>query len=317
VRILLTGGTGFVGGHAAAALAAAGHGVRALTRGRDDGGVLAAAGAEAVRGTLEDGASLRAAVAGTDAVVHGAGLIKALRPADYHEVNALGTLRLLEACAAAEPRPRRFVLVSSLAAGGPTPGGRPVSHYGASKLRAERIASAFADRMEVVVVRPPAVYGPRDRETLEFFRIAARGLRPRFAGRDLRLVMVHVEDLAAGLAAAAAAPGAAGGTFDLCHPEVLTLGGTMDLMAKALGKAGVALPLPRALVHGAAAVQEAVASITGRIPELSADKAREIGAPAWVADPSAAERALGWRARIAAAEGIPATAAWYRAKGWL
>jgi nucleoside-diphosphate-sugar epimerase len=171
--------------------------------------------------------------------------------------------------------------------------------------------------MEIVVVRPPAVYGPRDRETLEFFRIAARGLRPRLAGRDLRLVMVHVEDLARGIAAALDAPGAAGGTFDLCHPEVLALGGTMDLMARALGRPGVALPIPRALLHAAAAVQEALAQVTGRIPDLSRDKAREIGAPAWIADPAPAARVLGWSARIPAAEGIPSTAAWYRRSGWL
>jgi nucleoside-diphosphate-sugar epimerase len=326
VRILLTGATGFVGGHVAAALASAGHRVRAMTRGRDDGGVLAAAGAETVRGTLEDAASLRAAVDGADAVVHGAGLIKARTPSEYHAVNATGTLRLLEACDAAASPPRRFVLVSSLAAQGPSRSGRPlaegepprpVSHYGASKLRGERIARAFAGRREVVVVRPPAVYGPRDRETLEFFRIAARGLRPRFAGRDLRLVLVHAEDLAAGIAAAAVAPGAAGGTFHLCHPEVLELGAVLDLMGRAVGRAGLALTLPRALVHAASVAAEAAASLTGRIPALSRDKAREIAAPAWVADPGAAERVLGWSARIAAAEGIPATAKWYREKGWL
>jgi len=317
VEILLTGGTGFVGGHAAAALAAAGHRVRALTRGRDDGGVLAAAGAVLVIGSLEDGASLRSAADGAEVVVHAAGLIKARRPSEFHAVNALGTLRLLEACAAAPRPPRRFVLVSSQAAGGPSGRGGPVSHYGASKRRGERIAAAFAGRMEIVVVRPPAVYGPRDRETLEFFRLAARGLRPRFAGRDLRLVMVHAEDLARGIAAAAAAPGAAGGTFDLCHPEILELGTTLDLMARACGRTGVAFPLPRALLHAAAAVQEALAQVTGRIPELSRDKAREIGAAAWLADPAPAARVLGWTARIPAAEGIPSTAAWYRGRGWL
>ena len=326
MRILLTGGTGFVGGHAAGRLAAAGHRVRALTRGRDDGGVLAAAGAEPVRGSLEDAASLRAAVEGADAVVHGAGLIRARRPSEYHAVNAEGTLRLLEACAASRPAPRRFVLVSSLAAQGPSPSGRPlaegdaatpVSHYGRSKARGERIAGAFADRMEIVVVRPPAVYGPRDRETLEFFRFAARGLRPRMAGRDLRLVLVHVEDLADGIAAAAAAPGAAGGTFHLCHPEVVTMGAVLDLMARGLRREGRALPVPRALLFGAAFLSEAVASLPGRVPDLSLDKARELAAPAWVADPAAAARALGWRARIGVAAGIPATAAWYREKGWL
>jgi nucleoside-diphosphate-sugar epimerase len=326
VHILLTGATGFVGGHAAGALAAAGHRVRALTRGKDDGGVLAAAGAEQVRGSLEDAASLRAAVAGVEVVVHGAGLVKARRPSEFHEVNAGGTLRLLEACEAARPRPRRFVLVSSLAAQGPSPDGRPlpegaparpVSHYGASKLRGERIARSFADRMEVVIVRPPAVYGPRDRENLEFFRIAARGIRLRLAGRDLRVVFVHAEDLAAGIAAAAAAPGAAGGVFHLCHPEVVELGGVIDLAARALGKRGIPIPLPRALLHALGAVLESAASLTGGLPLLSRDKARELAAPAWLADPAAAARAFGWRARISAAEGVPATVAWYRERGWL
>jgi dihydroflavonol-4-reductase len=326
VRILLTGATGFVGGHAAGRLAAAGHEVRALTRGRDDGGVLAACGAEAVRGSLEDGGSLRAAADGCDAVVHAAGLIKAARPSDLHAVNADGTLRLLEACLRARRPPRRFVLVSSLAAQGPAAGApldpasppRPVSRYGESKLRAERIALAFADRLEVVVVRPPAVYGPGDRETLSFFRIAAAGFRPRLAGRDLRLSLVHAEDLGDGLAAAAAAPAAAAGrVYHLCHREVLTFGGVMDAMAAAVGTRGRAVVLPRALLRGAGAVAEVAAALLGRIPDFGRDKARELVARAWTADPSTAARDLGWTARILSSEGIPATAAWYRERGWI
>ena len=168
-----------------------------------------------------------------------------------------------------------------------------------------------------MVVRPPAVYGPRDREALEFFRIAARGLRPRMAGRDLRLSLVHVEDLARGLVAAVESPGAPGGPFHLCHPEVRTLGEVLDRMAAALGNAGRALPIPRGLLRGAAFLSEHAASITGRVPDLAVDKARELVQRAWVADPSAAGRVLGWRARTATEAGIPATAGWYRAAGWL
>jgi len=326
VRILLTGGTGFLGGHLAECLAAAGHRVRALTRGKPDGGVLAAAGAEVVRGSLEDAASLREAAGGCEVVVHGAGLIRARRPSEYHAVNAGGTLRLLEACASLPALPRRFVLVSSQAAQGPSPGARPlseeapvrpVSHYGLSKLRGERIARAFGDRMEVVVVRPPAVYGPRDRETLEFFRLAARGLRLRLGPPDLRLTLVHVLDLVEGIRLAAEVPAARGGTFHLAAAEVLTLGGVMDAMAAALGARGREVTLPRAVLRGAAFLVEHAASLAGAIPALSIDKVRELGARAWVADPSAAAAVLGWRARIRAAEGIAATAAWYRARGWI
>jgi nucleoside-diphosphate-sugar epimerase len=171
--------------------------------------------------------------------------------------------------------------------------------------------------MEVVIVRPPAVYGPRDRETLGFFRLAAAGILPRLAGRDLRLVMVHVEDLARGIAAAAIAPGAAGRTFHLCHREVLTLGRVLGTMADALGVRGRTVTLPRGLLHAAAFLSEQVASLAGAVPAFAADKAREIAAPDWVADPAAAREGLGWQARIAAAEGIPSTARWYRENGWL
>ena len=145
----------------------------------------------------------------------------------------------------------------------------------------------------------------------------AAGIRPRLAGRDLRVSLVHAGDLARGLVAAVEAPGAAGGVFHLCHPEVLALGEVLDRMGDALGRPGRALPIPRALLAAAAFASEHAASLLDRVPAFAVDKARELVRPAWVADPSAARRALGWEARIPVSEGIPATARWYREAGWL
>ncbi len=326
-RILLTGGTGFVGGHVAERLRAENHEVRALTRGRDDGGVLRGAGVAQVPGSLEDARSLAAAVEGVDVVVHAAGLVRGRSPAAFHAVNAGGTLALLRACAAARPRPRRFVLVSSLAAQGPSPDSlpappaegplRPVSHYGRSKARAERIARAHGDRMDIVIVRPPAVYGPRDRETLPFFRLAAAGWRPRLAGRDLRLSLIHAEDLARGVVAAATEEGATGGTFHLAHREILTLGGVLDAMGDAQGVPGRPVRLPRAALRLAASLGDLLAAALPLSPPLTVDKAREMAARAWICDPASACVRLRWEARIPAAAGVASTAAWYRDHGWL
>src|SRR5205814_7617684 len=140
-------------------------------------------GVELCEGSLEDEESLRRAVQGCSSVVHCAGAIKVRRLDEFEAINVGGTHRLLEA-ACASPEVRRFVLVSSLAAHGPSDSpqpraveaeARPVSEYGRSKLAAEREALRYADRLSVAVVRPPAIYGPRDPETFPFFRFASWG----------------------------------------------------------------------------------------------------------------------------------------------
>src|SRR5438105_10238363 len=171
MRVLLTGGSGFLGSFVAEQLAAEGHVVRALVRPRSERKVLdKLPRVELAPGAIEDRASLGAAVDGVDAVVHVAGIVKARRPAEFFEVNTQGTRNLLEA-AMRRPVPR-FVYVSSLAAVGPSADGtpvpddvepRPVTHYGRSKLEAERAVLAAKDRLHVTVVRPPLIYGPRDR----------------------------------------------------------------------------------------------------------------------------------------------------------
>src|SRR2546428_8196005 len=183
MEVLLTGGSGFLGSFVAEQLSAEGHVVRALVRPHSARKILdKVARVEFAPGAIEDRASLGAAVDGVDAVVHVAGIVKARRPAAFFEVNTQGTKNLLEA--AVRHGVGRFGYGSSLATSGPsmdgTPGPdeaepKPGTHYGRSKLEAERAVLAAKDRLHVTVVRPPLIYGPRDRETLALFTSVGNG----------------------------------------------------------------------------------------------------------------------------------------------
>ena len=185
----VTGATGFVGPHLIAALARHGWKLRLLIRRWTPLPSLAGVDAEIVWGDLSDEAALRRLVDGADAVVHAAGLIKARRPEDFQAVNRDGTARL-SALAPTMP----FLLLSSLAAREPQ-----LSPYAASKRAAEEVVARRTGPW--LAVRAPAVYGPGDRETLAYFKMAARGFAPQPDRPDARLSLIHVEDLAEALAA--------------------------------------------------------------------------------------------------------------------
>src|SRR6185295_5498225 len=212
MRVLLTGGSGFLGSFVAEQLAGEGHIVRALVRPRSERKLLEQiARLELAPGAIEDRASLDAAVKGVDAVVHVAGIVKARRPADFFEVNTQGTKNLLEA--SIRQGVGRFVYVSSLAAVGPSADGkpvpddvepRPVTQYGRSKLEAERAVLQAKDKLHVTVVRPPLIYGPRDRETLAFFTSVRNGVLPMTGDGTNTLSVIYVADCAAAVVRALA-----------------------------------------------------------------------------------------------------------------
>nr|NIP80739.1 NAD-dependent epimerase/dehydratase family protein [Gemmatimonadota bacterium]NIQ55904.1 NAD-dependent epimerase/dehydratase family protein [Gemmatimonadota bacterium]NIU79040.1 NAD-dependent epimerase/dehydratase family protein [Gammaproteobacteria bacterium]NIX45654.1 NAD-dependent epimerase/dehydratase family protein [Gemmatimonadota bacterium]NIY09955.1 NAD-dependent epimerase/dehydratase family protein [Gemmatimonadota bacterium] len=215
-EILITGATGFVGSHLVEALARRGEGARALVRRTSDVSLLARYGIEPVVGDIDDFDSLRTALGDADTVLHLAAATRALDDDTFFRVNARGTRRLVDAMVA-DGGGRRLVYLSSLAAVGPS-GGRPVrpddeprplTAYGRSKLEGER---EVRDRtgLEGVVLRPPAVYGPRDRDLLTFFRLARRGVLPTVGPPGREVQLIHAADLASALLAAARARGVCG-----------------------------------------------------------------------------------------------------------
>jgi nucleoside-diphosphate-sugar epimerase len=320
--VLLTGSTGFVGSHAGEAFGAAGYPLRVLARSAGRAEALKRQGAEIVLGSLEDRAALAEACRDIDVVVHMAALTHARSDEEYRRVNVDGTRALLDAAIAAGAR--RFIYLSSLAAVGPcaeVSGGAdeaaaPLTAYGRSKLAGELVCVGAAGDIEVVSLRAPAVYGPRDTDLYHFFRIARLGVIPVPTGPARPLQLVHVADLARSLVVAATVPDAAG-TYHVAESQVYTWEEVGRLVGAAVDRNVRALRVPGPLIGALASMTERAAAIFGRSVIFNRDKARELLAPGWLCETEAARVRLGFETSIPLAAGLRDTAQWYREQGWL
>jgi nucleoside-diphosphate-sugar epimerase len=277
---------------------------------------------EVVLGDLADGAALKQLTAGADVVIHVAGRVAARDEAEFLRSNRDGTARL--ATAARDAGVSRLVYVSSLAATGPTLPGRPVDEtalprpvtpYGRSKLAGEEAVRNAG--VSFTIVRPPTVYGPRDRELLRVFRLCRYGLAPLLGDGRQELSLIHAADLAQALLAATHSATAAGRVYHAAHKETLTQRALIEAIGRAVRRRvrtiTVSAPAVRAILH----LTGAAARLAGRATLLAPDKAPELLAPAWTCSSAALERDTGWRAEIGFEQGASDTARWYREQGWL
>jgi nucleoside-diphosphate-sugar epimerase len=328
-RALVTGASGFIGRHLVERLVGGGFDVRCLVR---DPSTLAKPGVEAVRGDLTDRGSLDAAVRGVDVVYHLAGRTLALSAGELHRVNAEGTRDLGAACAS-RTSPPVLVFVSSLAAAGPSIGERPlveedsaapVSDYGRSKWAAERALRAFGGSVPITVVRPPGVFGPRERHMLALFRSVDRGWNVVPVRTPLRMSFVHVEDLVGALVRSAEVGArlwpvdASRGVYYVAFEEGPTYAELGEQIASALGRASLrTVRMPSAVGFAVAGASEMIARARRRPSLLNLDKMREAAAGSWTCNPARAARELDFRPPKTFSERLRETANWYRAEGWL
>jgi nucleoside-diphosphate-sugar epimerase len=297
--LAITGGTGFVGGHLIRLATNGGHEVRALARRPQP----AIGGVTWIEGALDRPAILEALARGADAVIHVAGVVNAPDRPAFAAGNIEGTRAMLAATRAAGIA--RFVHVSSLAAREPG-----LSDYGWSKAGAEE--AVVASGLDWTMVRPPAIYGPGDREMLELFRMAKRGivaLPP--AGR---VSLIHVVDLVRLLLLLAVQGGETHATIE--PDDGLHEGWDHRDLARALGKAVgrrvLPVPVPAALLHVGAFAD---GLLRGSRAKLTADRVRYFTHSDWVVRARPAQG--DWQPEIVTADGLRATADWYRAEGWL
>ena len=313
-RVLITGATGFVGSHVAQAFVEAGYEVRIGARASSDPRWISDLHAERVPLDVSgDPEYISRAVRNVDTVAHAAGITRAKRAGEYYAVNAGGARRL--AVAAFRAGVRRFVLVSSLAARGPDGRGHPASDYGWSKLEAERHLRSLDGRMETVVLRPAAVYGPRDTDLLPLFRLARAGWLPVPSGAA-PLQPVYAEDVARAVLAAAREP-AGFGPFPVAENRRYGWPDVVAGLRKVFRRPVRAVRLPAAAFVLAGRAAERSARPFSAVPLFDERRARDLALNAWTCDVSGSEKALGWGARVPLVEGLERTATWYGQAEWL
>ncbi len=326
MKILLTGASGFVGSHILDALRARGLTVRVLLRSSSSKAFIASHLGEIqiCNGSINEPASLPAALKEITHVVHCAGATRAARDQDYYDVNQTGTRNLLDAARQQPGSLRRFLHISSLAVSGPAPSHapatedsptQPISDYGRSKLLAEQ---EVHDRCPVphVILRPPAVYGPRDNGFLALFRAVENHFLPKPSATQ-SLSLVYVKDLAQAVARCVDHPAADGRTFFVASPEVVTARMMAEEIARQSGRWTISCPLPPVAFYPVCAINQVISKLTGRTRLLNLQKYAELRAPGWVCDPARLHREIGYSCGTPLKKGIAETLNWYRQEKWV
>ncbi len=308
----LTGATGFLGGWLAPALHAAGYDLRLLARRQPASTAWAGLDHQLVIGGLDQDDALGRLVQGASLVVHGAGLIKARNRRSFFEVNEDGARRMGEAQSRLAPQ-AHFIQISSIAAREPH-----LSDYAASKAAGEAAVRGLLPAERLTVVRPPAVYGPGDMETLALFRAASKlPVLPVPGSPAARVALIHVADAAA-ICAAIATRAPDGSTFTLsdASPAGYRWREIMQAACHAVGRSPLLIDVPGFITMGLGLLGAAAGRFGGPIPILTPGKARELLHPDWAVMPQDLAPGLP-PSRFDIVEGFADTVAWARSEGWL
>ncbi|MFD1140093.1 NAD-dependent epimerase/dehydratase family protein [Larkinella insperata] len=328
-RVLITGASGFIGHHLIQAAQAAGLEVHAAVRPSSDLAHLKElnltvvypdfSSKEALQRTLEEGAY--------PYIIHAAGATRAKDQQTYNRINAEYTLRLAQAAKAAARPVKRFVFMSSLAALGPIPYDapgpitettppQPLTSYGKSKLLAEQYLSSVQG-LPITVIRPTAVYGPRERDLFILFKTLLQRLDLYIGRRPQRLSFVYARDLAEVTVAALLQNHDQNRIYTISDGEAYSRYALADLFQQVSGIRALRLHLPVGLMKGVAGALEAGYSFSSSTPVLNPEKLRELMAPNWFCSIEAARRDLNYQPQYGLQQGLDETLRWYRANQWL
>lgn len=326
MKALVTGGSGFIGSHLVEALIQRGIEVRCLLRKSSDLRWISHLPVEYAWGDCRDKASLSEPVKGVDFIFHSAGVTKAVKEEIFYEINAHGTENLIQACLEQNPGLRKFIYLSSQAAAGPGRIGdrkkesdpcEPVSAYGRSKRRGEELALNHAHRLPLLILRPSAVYGPRERDIYVFLKFLSKGINPCLSAPDQRLSLCYVRDVVQAALLAAETQTSPGEIFFIADGQDYSIESIGDTFAQVMGIRAFRFCIPKWLVMGMASFSEYVSQISQRPALISRGKAEEMVQKNWVCDITKAKTVLGFVPGTLLMEGARLTVDWYKRENWL
>jgi len=325
-KVLVTGSNGFVGSHICEALLESGYEVRAMVRRTSNLSNLNGLDVELEYGDLRDFDSLLKAVDGASAVVNNGGLTKTIDTDMFYEVNSEGTENILKAALKANPDLEKFVHVSSAAACGPSDSKTPISEdhipkpltaYGKSKLEGEKRALNYKEKLPVVILRPSAIYGPRDNEMLSFFKVIKYGIKPTFGVGECYINFTFVKDFARAVVKSLECGVESGEIYFVTEKKPYSYSEAGDIISEILGRKAIDIHIPVAVLKFAGWVSEKIAENRRKAAIFSREKAIEISQKYWLAASDKIERDMGFVAAASFRDGVIETVKWYKDNGWL
>jgi dihydroflavonol-4-reductase len=325
-KILVTGGTGFIGSHLVERLVKEKMNVRCLIRETSNTNWIQGLDVEFVIGDLSDIASLHGVVTGVDTIFHLAGQSRGSSDKDFYESNVVGTMNLLKAVIQTGTKLKRFIFLSSQAAAGPCPDDKPViesddcnpiSPYGSSKLAAEEAIRVFHPQIPLTIIRSPAVYGPRDTDFYPLFRSVKKGIKPIIGWKDNYISFIYVQDLVNGLLLSAGSKKTIGKTYYMLSDRQISYRDFENIIAKAQVKRALTLRIPIGIAYLFAFILEGILKLFGKSINLTHYKIRELTQRYWLCDDTCARQELDYHPKVFIEEGIARCVAWYRQADWL
>ena len=323
---VVTGANGFVGSHLVDLLLENNYIVRCITRKSSDLKWLNGKDVKIFDTGLLDKEGLRKAFHGADYIYHVAGVVKSKKPAGYFHGNVETTRVLLETAMEFKDTIKKFLIVSSQTAAGPSHNGKviteedpcnPITTYGRSKLAEEELAKSFMNQLKITICRAPAVFGDRDTEIFIFFKTFSKGLMTTI-GFDKKLIsLIYVKDLINGFMLAAESEKSAGQTYFISSEKYYTWDEIGDITAKILRKKPLKVKVPHSVVYTIAAFAQVMAMFSSKPATLNIEKSRDLTRNAWICDTGKAIRELNYHQSIPIEEGIKRTCEWYKKQGWL